>query len=243
MIVFKFTFLALQLIYNSVGYLWGKGLPHNLKSEFDQHTILFFKKIHTYNASDFTVAIKPFFIALSLFCLFESYIVGQIIGEKHALVNQMVLLSSASFFLVFIGFRSDKSINDLIQTAKVDMKKWAKDVLNWSFWIGFFVFTTWFIIESLKNPAIKPEEFITGVLPYLSYWYLVLYSLIFIAPALLHVFMWILPVYISRVFSKSMKILVTKSLKEDSTNPFRIIFIVIAALLLIDVFLVMRGQF
>lgn len=242
MIVFKFTFLALQLMYNSLGSFWGKGTPNEIKNEFDEQVMLFFNKIQNYNNSDFTVAIKPFLIGFSIFCILESFLVGQIIGEKHLLVKQMIMFSSGFFFLVLIGFRSDKNIHDLIKIAKSDMKRWIEIIANVTFWVGLIILTAWFVFEVSKNPSLTPEEFVVTIFTSFNYFYLIPHAILISGPAIFHLLMWILPVSFARLFSSIMRTLVKKTINEGNTTPFKIIFILISGLLLLDVFFVMKSQ-
>lgn len=241
MIFFKFIYALFFWFYDSIGKIWGKGRPKEVKEAFDVQCMAYLKSIQYLDNNDLIKATYPIVVGLTIFGFCEVGIASKLFGEGHFIVQQMALVIVPVACVVFMGFLTDEKIVLLIEDCKKKLDKWISICFKWAPRIVALIITISFIPEIMAGKQPEPEQVAAMIDSSFHPALIFMFVIILLVPAIPYLF-FAFPVVIVRVgILNFIRWVVNNTLEDGNTKPFVVTSWIVATSALFDMFLVIRA--
>jgi hypothetical protein len=241
MIFFKFIYALFFWFYSTIGLIWSKDKPKQLKKYFDAQCIAYLKSIEHLNNNDLIKATYPIVIGSVIFGFFEVWLASKLFGEGHLIVQQMILVMVPVAYIIRMGYLTDEKIEVLKADCQKALDKWIDLCFTWTPRIGAIIILS-LIPEVLAGRQPDPEQVASMIGNNLNPTFIIGFISILFVPVFLYLLLFAFPILIARVgILNFIRWIVKKTLADNNTKPFVVISWVVATFTLLDAFFVLRA--
>lgn len=242
MIFFKFIYALFFWFYDSIGRIWGKGKPKEVKEAFDAQCMAYLKSIQNHTNNDLIKATYPIVVGLTIFGFCEIGLASKLFGSGHFIVQQMVLIMMPVAYVIRMGYLTDEKIEALQEDCKIALDKWINFCFTWTPRVGAFIITLSFIPDLMNGKQPEPEQVASMISNNFEPSYILYFLAILLIPVFLYLLLFAFPILIVRVgILNFIRWIANKTLEDGNTKPFVIISWIVATFTLLDMFFVIRA--
>lgn len=233
--ILKLTYAILKLVLDASGTLWSDRWIARFKKQLDGKCLVYFQKLHTANNDKFAVLVRPLLYSIAGLITIEAIALSLIPFLTHSvLIKEMILTGFFILLTTTTGFLSKEELSAQLQAIYIEEKK----AFRYLRWVVGGILTLTIALNLLLNPAYNGKELNDALLLQVACdtikaipisLYLGVGALFLLPYAFV-----LLQFGFARLIIRVFRWVIALTLDRSSNDPLRVVFIIVAALLAVD---------